>query len=762
MIKTIKKGICLSYYDGNGRKNRDKYLLGVTALLAFCALVLIFRETTGFLGKTELLTSLITGVYLCVMFVIMQGEKSRNWFWSGALILLLLLVVLFGKQMIEGARLFWNTFAQKWLLGRGSVLREVSYEMAETEHTPCRIIFTAGISAVICLLCCGIIAKCGWCASVLIVLSLFVNPVIVKGETSVLCVVASLFAAMFILLCSGWKKRRTPRPGVTSGVVCLILSAAMLMVCITPEAAVWGENAKERTRSFLHEQKYETGYGTLPEGKLADFTPYSGSAVPALVVSMDTPEVTYLRGFTGCTYEDGVWKPVENEVLAENSDLLYWLNKEEFNTAAQFEAAAFGQNAVKSNIIVQNLGACSAYLYLPYNTVSGSVTEYLVPENLNTDIVSACGNRMYMFSALAGGTAFAGQVLDNLRSSDDESVLQYRQAESAYRSYVYNTYLSVSSDMMQILEELYDETGIDYENANSLSREEAQKKALDFLNICFSEEGAELELPLKNLSGTGFQYATVATLVFRTFGIAARYAEGYVISEAMATEAGSGENINVDSSCARGWVEIYQDGIGWMPLELAPGLGEMTREENIGKNTDTSSVKVTEGKELEEEPKENEPEPEPLGGTLVTLKKALKWTAIIVLAAAIVLIALLMLRRKIVREKRAKLYNSENINEAVGWLFYDSAKLLEKMGFSNDGGSMNMLSEGIHESFGSEYGERYEDMVMLNGRALFSQKPMEEAQRSTALAFFDDTAAYLKTKVKGYKRLWIKWIRCMY
>lgn len=87
-----------------------------------------------------------------------------------------------------------------------------------------------------------------------------------------------------------------------------------------------------------------------------------------------------------------------------------------------------------------------------------------------------------------------------------------------------------------------------------------------------------MELPLAAAKGTRFQYATVAVMTLRHFGIPARYAEGYVISEEMAAAAKANEPLTVDSSCARGWAEVYQDGVGWIPMELTPGLGEVPEQ----------------------------------------------------------------------------------------------------------------------------------------------------------------------------------------
>mgnify|MGYP006971231460 CR=1 FL=1 len=48
-----------------------------------------------------------------------------------------------------------------------------------------------------------------------------------------------------------------------------------------------------------------------------------------------------------------------------------------------------------------------------------------------------------------------------------------------------------------------------------------------------------------------------------------RYAEVYIVTEQLAAEAAQGA-ADISADCAHAWVEVYQEGIGWLPLELTP------------------------------------------------------------------------------------------------------------------------------------------------------------------------------------------------
>lgn len=66
-----------------------------------------------------------------------------------------------------------------------------------------------------------------------------------------------------------------------------------------------------------------------------DFTDYRKpeGTRPGLEVTMSNPETLYLRGFTGAALEGDIWKTVDSAVLAQDQELLYWLNENAFHPA---------------------------------------------------------------------------------------------------------------------------------------------------------------------------------------------------------------------------------------------------------------------------------------------------------------------------------------------------------------------------------------------------------------------------------------------
>ena len=273
-----------------------------------------------------------------------------------------------------------------------------------------------------------------------------------------------------------------------------------------------------------------------------------------------------------------------------------------------------------------------------------------------------------------------------------------------------------------------------------------------------------MELPLEMAEGTTFQYATVAAMTLRYFGIPARYAEGYVISQEMAAGFESGETMTVDSSCAKAWVEVYQDGIGWIPMDLTPGIGEILEDpESNDPNKNNSSNKDTTEKKDDEEEEEPQEQPEPTGGAMVLIiLKTILWSLLIALAVLLLIFLILWIRRKILIGRKEKRFRSENVSDAVAWIYADTALILEKLGFDRGNGSMRDLTKPLEEKYGPEFAAQFEAVSDLNDRAMFSDNPMDEEHRKTAGWFHSHVLRKLKSEVKWYRLLWLKWARCVY
>lgn len=65
-------------------------------------------------------------------------------------------------------------------------------------------------------------------------------------------------------------------------------------------------------------------------------------------------------------------------------------------------------------------------------------------------------------------------------------------------------------------------------------------------------------------------YASAAVQALRAHGIPARYAEGYYLSASDAANSPDG-TVTLTGQNAHVWVEVYFDGVGWLPTDVTPG-----------------------------------------------------------------------------------------------------------------------------------------------------------------------------------------------
>lgn len=66
-------------------------------------------------------------------------------------------------------------------------------------------------------------------------------------------------------------------------------------------------------------------------------------------------------------------------------------------------------------------------------------------------------------------------------------------------------------------------------------------------------------------------FATAATLMYRLYGVPARYVTGYAIPASAFSETAGGTWHAVASDVrAHAWVEVYVEGLGWVPVEVTP------------------------------------------------------------------------------------------------------------------------------------------------------------------------------------------------
>ena len=667
-----------------------------------------------------------------------------------ALLALLLLAALIGHSALTNAAAQLQNALRDQLAARRGLL--IAYAGAKDGSCILLGLVAGALSALLCRALC-ICPPLGsvLCAAISALCAYFLAPAVLWMALSAAC-------AVWLLARCGWHGR----PGLTGVLACALLTAILCGVCAASGLTAPLQNAQSGVLSALHTARYEAAEGPLPEGDLAAPIPEAGNAQQLTVTASGTQDL-YLRGFIGDSYSAGRWTALDPARTAEQKDLLYWLHRSGFDTQSQLALAAscMGQTPLDSvSICVQN--ACAAYRYEPYSVTSGTngvTAGRLMPSAVQT--AGPRGQRSYSYQTLDAAADTIVPLLTFLQTDQSAQTQNYLQQESAYRAFVRSYALDVPTEFTNQYGALLRQYGAPDQDAAA-----AQQSAQAFLNACF--DGKTAQLLAKTANGSIYQYVTIAVLALRYYGIPARYCEGYFVPAAALSEGQAA----VTAASATAWIEVYQDGLGWLPADVTPGYEGLAAQQtqngvrpaSAGNKTDASGLRVPDGKELHEEQQDEQtqPEPQPQDAVHTALPKALLRTLLIVLAALVLLVLALVLRRRLLLQRRARRLAGAARADAAALVYAESAALLEKLGLRRGNGSMLPVCTAAAERFGPDYGAQLTAMTALNARALFSTHDVTSDDCTAMQDLRAQTCALLQKNTNILQRFQMRWLQCLY
>ncbi len=354
----------------------------------------------------------------------------------------------------------------------------------------------------------------------------------------------------------------------------LVLAAAVLPG--EPMQSV--ETIREAAEQTVHRLRY--GDGMLPNGDLYQAHTMLMEEEPALTVSSQYLTTMYLRGFVGVRYENGVWSPLPGSAYGgEQSGMLDWLEAQGMEPATQYSTYVQTdpeQQLTVNRVRVENTGADRSYLYLPYSAAA--------PEHGGRPLRDAryqsrgiLGCRTYSFVEYSG--TLPAELLQPgqwLWSPVTEEENRYTRAEAVYREFVYEHYLDMDPALEPVIHQLFwEQAKLDAPSAY---------EATDRIRSVLQECAAYLMLPeavpedrepiswflLESHQGNSALFASAAVAAYRSCGIPARYAEGYLLREQQLSA--SGGQVQLTDQDGHAWAEIYLDGLGWVPVDVTPGF----------------------------------------------------------------------------------------------------------------------------------------------------------------------------------------------
>lgn len=460
----------------------------------------------------------------------------------------------------------------------------------------------------------------------------------------------------------------------------------------------------------------------------------------ALKVKMSKPQSYYLKGLVAGDFSQNGWNETDKNKLYKYAYLFFWLHKENFYGQTQlYNAKSEGNSEIDINKMTINvLGASSKYIYSPYEYVSDNNEltdkDEIGDENLLSK--GLYGTRKYEFNVSDNIVTNYSDIVENLKNNGDKPT-DYLKNENYYNEFVYKTYLDLTVKQKELLG-----TYLKKDNDNHDSYSYAKSEILNYLNknIKYSKKFQGIndygnflnEFMEVSKSGNDKDYATATVLMFRYFGIPARYVEGYLITQDDVKDADDNSTINIPKNNFHCWAEYYQDGVGWIPFEtiksymdlmgtndsFTSGLENETNDNRqISQEIDRDNYN---GEEPEKEKKDDNDKNESELNYLIWIICSL--FAIAIIAAVIYEVRLYFIRKNIKQDN-----NNANANKAIMSLFsylMNAYFIIDKINrFKN----LEKYEEFL-KAYESECEEGYLEMMTLYQKARYSNKTCTKEQ----------------------------------
>lgn len=363
---------------------------------------------------------------------------------------------------------------------------------------------------------------------------------------------------------------------------CSIFMVAVLftLVCVSVIiTSIWGtelSNTVYSVEGFISRSMQRiTGKAkdTIADGHVSNGNNYRAGEIQLEVIALEQPtEVLYLKGFSGGEYIGGEWEPADEQaVFHEMALALHWEEWESWIRGLYYNLY-FGMNQASTEnlsgprtLFLRHVSETYDTIYSPYysgwidwgdSMKWGYIFDYYEESEINIDWEN---------------------VPDHFEMMRD----WYQQVQTAYIQEIPNAYTQVPGEMLPRLTELCRDNPLD-----SLDQVTAFILTILQFNVSytltpgrapFNQDIVEYFL-FDNHEGYCVHFASAATLMYRLYGIPARYASGYAVEPSAFVQQENGRwKAEVTDESAHAWTEIFLEDYGWTPVEVTPSAdGEMS------------------------------------------------------------------------------------------------------------------------------------------------------------------------------------------
>lgn len=308
-------------------------------------------------------------------------------------------------------------------------------------------------------------------------------------------------------------------------------------------------------------------------GKISSGNNYRTGTVHLNITASSQPtETLYLRGFGGGEYIGGDWIRSSDEALFKNiteeNDWQDWYDRianlyysmyfvMNENTITEEPGEPITLNVRHSNHKYENA-------YVPYYSQRNYGGWYSS---------TAYGeNEGYQYSYFEQKDMNINW--ENIPEEFEERRDIYKQLQSEYIAQIQKSYTQVPTELLPRLTALVEENPLSELNDITAfilyTLHSNAKYSLTPGWSAFNQDISEYFL-YERKEGFCEHFALTATLMYRLYGIPARYATGYAVSPSDFEQQDDGSlQAAVTDEAAHAWVEIFLENYGWTPVEVTP------------------------------------------------------------------------------------------------------------------------------------------------------------------------------------------------
>ncbi len=535
---------------------------------------------------------------------------------------------------------------------------------ARTDEMLTVILMAFVVSAVIALI---LRARLNLLASMLVFLAVTI-PMIYKGDGHAIWLMLGLVSVVLIMYVGNVHGKITADMYVHLG-VCMALIAAIttcvyMFMTYSPLQVV----ADIKSNMQYHGENVIYGKSDYPEGKFSRYDDTVITGEERLQIKMSQPKQMYMRGFVGSKYTEDGWEDSDLNIYGGDYEGVFeWFSANEYSpltnlSAYAAQSAANGGEAEENSIYVEvsNISARRKYQYVPECVTYYSLENLYAPKNdvnfrsqglgretdYSFDMVDVINND---YKAIYGEQWYQDQTGDKT----------FHNSENVYGTFARTYYEDVPDDMRAYFDSHVPSAG------QKMNPFDAIKIVRDYTagNMSYNNDADEysgnedfvIEMLNEHKSGYSAHFATVAAMLFRYYGIPARYVEGYLVNPPASSDV-----ISVTDEDSHAWVEIYAGGLGFIPVEVTPGYYSDDDDTGMA-NTDSGTTPQT----IPPEPEDQQDDNGGGGGSMETIL----FIGYILIGLIALFIVVLIIRRivcAIVRRKRMNDPDNEKSIAASG------------------------------------------------------------------------------------------------